>query len=228
MNVLDLFCGWKGWSAPWAAAGHDVVSLDIDPAFSPTIAADILDVTVADLRREFRDPNDRLACLASPPCECFSVASIGASWTGGRRAYVPKTDKARNAVAVVEKTVALIEEMVGTDDVAVIENPRGVLRKLGIIPVDPVTVWYCMYESVPGQPADRAKPTDLWGMPFPEGWQPRMPCHNQRPDHPADCLCRNHHGACRGARTGTQGRQTYAHRSEIPEELALSIMEATI
>lgn len=215
LRVLDLFCGLKGWSAPFERE-HRVVSLDLDPAFEPTIAADILEVSSADILAAFggRRPD---IILASPPCETFSVASIGHHWAGGYRAYVPKTEEAVIGKRLVQKAVYLIQEL--RPVFAVIENPRGVLRKLGLIPAQPTTVWYCHYGE------SRAKPTDLWGLPFPPSWKPEPPCHSNR-GHRPECCCHDHEAARRGAKTGTQGIQTYAERSVIPYALADSIARA--
>lgn len=213
LRVLDLFCGLKGWSARFEERGHEVVTLDHNPAFMPTMTASILEVSAEDIVAAFGGHRPDVI-LASPPCETFSVASIGHHWTGGDRAYVPRTPEAEVGKSLVRKAVALIEEL--SPSVAVIENPRGVLRKLGIIPADPVTVWYCHYGE------SRAKPTDLWGLPFPPSWEPEPPCHNNH-GHPATCCCHDHEAARRGARTGTQGIATYSDRSVIPDALASSM-----
>lgn len=212
LNVVDLFCGLKGWSSAFAVRGHNVWTTDIDDRFEASLTADIRKIEKADI--PFRKVD---VLLASPPCETFSVASIGTHWTGGKRAYVPRTAAARLGMELVEKTVALSKEI--NADVTIIENPRGVLRNLGIIPVDPITVWYCHYGET------RAKPTDLWGMPFPEGWKPEPECHNNR-GHEPECCCHDHERAPRGAKTGTQGLKTYSSRSKVPYDLSLSVCEA--
>jgi hypothetical protein len=204
VRVLDLFAGLGGWAKPFEDAGHDVETLDIDPRFDCTYTGDV--------RNFYPRRGDYDVIFASPPCEAFSVASIGHHWGGGWRAYEPKTEHAETSRELVLATLGIIETVQPL--VAVIENPRGVLRKLGIIPVDPVTVWYCHYGE------QHAKPTDLWGLPFPENWSPRPKCHNRRPEHGEDCCCRDHEAASRGAKTGTQGIDGYANRSLIPYELA--------
>lgn len=211
MKVLDLFCGLKGWSKPWVEAGHDVVTLDFDAQFEPTVVADILKVSAGTLLNEMGGFPDVI--LASPPCETFSVASIGHHWTGGARAYVPKTPEAETGKRIVERTVEIITHL--NPRKVVIENPRGVLRKLDLIPWTRNTVWYCHYGDT------RAKPTDLWTYGF--AMQDNL-CHNNR-GHADDCCCSDHEKAPRGARTGTQGPGSYAVKSEIPEGLAKDIMK---
>jgi hypothetical protein len=217
LNVVDLFCGLKGWSQPFADRGHATWTSDYDAHFQPDSAIDVRALAHA-AELGFK-PYDRIdVLLASPPCETFSMASLGHHWGGGFRAYEPKTEAALVGIDLVRATLRIIEAWQPT--YAIIENPRGVLRKLSIIPSDPVTVWYCHYGET------RAKPTDLWGMPYPTGWEPRPPCHNRRAGHAADCCCTDHEAAPRGAKTGTQGLNRYDLRSRIPYDLALSVCDA--
>jgi hypothetical protein len=202
MRVLDLFSGLGGWAAPFRDRGYDVTTVDVVEAFHPDICANVLDLG------PYLGAYD--VVLASPPCEAFSVASIGTHWGGGMRAYEPQTPQAHTALALVHWTVAAIEAM--RPRVAIIENPRGMLRKLGVLDrYERVTVTYCQYGDT------SMKPTDLWGLPFPDKWAPLAMCRNG-----ASC----HERAPRGARTGTQGKQGSAARAEIPYPLALSVLEA--
>jgi hypothetical protein len=202
LKMLDLFSGLNGWNQPFRERGHDVTTLDIDPMFNADFQKDILDVTSLDM---LGGPFDIVT--ASPPCQCFSVASIGAHWTGGWRAYQPKTEEARNALRIVDHLFSLLTD--GERDFVplyIIENPRGVMRK--VIPYEPQVTWYCRWGET------RAKPTDLWfnddfGIP----WD--------------DYVCKNgnfdHEEARRGARTGTQGIDGAPERSLIPYQLALRV-----
>jgi C-5 cytosine-specific DNA methylase len=211
MKVVDLFSGLEGWSTPFRDRGHEVFSIDVDPRFAPTWPADILDVTATDVLDRFGQPD---IIVASPPCESFSVASIGTHWGGGRRAYIPATDKAGLGIALVRKAVELIREL--DPRFFVVENPRGILRKLDLIPYERRTVWLCHYGDV------RGKPTDLWGrLPSSFRWEPV--CHNRRRDHGERCCCRDHAAAPRGAKTGTQGLRNSALRAEIPYGLARAL-----
>jgi len=199
VRVLDLFCGLGGWSKPLRERGHEVVGVDMEPKFKPDICADVMTLDATAL-------GSFDLVLASPPCEAFSVASIGHHWTGGRRMYVPKTEHARLSIGLVERTLDLISDI--KPRWWVIENPRGVLRKLGVLDnFERITVTFCAYGDT------RMKPTDLWGG-FPDSWRPRPMCKNGRPCHEA---------APRGAKTGTQGLSGAAARAVIPEALALSI-----
>ena len=183
MRVLDLFAGLRGWSDPWKARGHEVITLDYEAHFDSDITVDM---------REFVKDIDKYldgwrpdVILASPPCEAFSVMTIGRNWT---REHEPKTDKARLALELVGHTTYAIHWLKPT--FFIIENPRAKLRRLAPVQrLDRVTVTYCQY----GEPF--MKPTDLWGG-FPPSWWPRPMCKPR-----ADC----HVSAARGSRTGIQG-----------------------
>jgi hypothetical protein len=181
--VLDLFAGLRGWSDPWKARGHEVITLDSDGSFDSDLTVDM---------REFVKDFDRHldgwrpdVIMASPPCEAFSVMTIGRNWT---RDHKPKTEKAELALELVGHTMYAIHWLRPT--FFIIENPRAKLRRLAPVQgLDRVTVTYCQY----GEPF--MKPTDLWGG-FPPSWWPRPMCKPR-----ADC----HVGAARGSRTGIQG-----------------------
>jgi hypothetical protein len=178
MKVLDLFAGLKGWSEPFEARGHEVFSVDLDERFDVSSHADIETLVPGDL------PWRPDIILASPPCEAFSVMTIGRNWTVG---HEPKTEKAELAIRLVEATTRLIDEL--EPKYFVIENPRAKLRKLPVVAgLDRVTVSYCQY----GEPY--MKPTDLWGG-FPPSFEPKPICKPK-----ASC----HASAARGSTTGIQ------------------------
>lgn len=183
MRVLDLFAGLRGWSDPWKERGHEVITLDNDPSFGSDLTVDMAEFS-QDIDR-YLDGWRPDVILASPPCEAFSVMTIGRNWT---REHEPKTDKARLALELVGHTVYAIHWL--RPRFFVIENPRAKLRKLEPVQhLDRVTVTYCQY----GEPF--MKPTDLWGG-FPSSWWPKPPC---KPGSPC------HISAARGSRTGIQG-----------------------
>lgn len=220
IHVLDLFAGLRGWSEAWKERGHDVRTLDLDRRFDVTYHTDILTFEPSDLGDWRPD-----VVLASPPCEGFTVMNIGKNWTRPTDdpPHQPKTDSARLALAIVERTRWLISEL--TPAFFVIENPRAKLRVLPpVADLTRHTVWYCHYDET------NAKPTDLWGG-FPLTWVPEPECHNAVPDHPLNCCCRDHAGAPRGSRTpgsvqGVKGKDSDAVRAKVPTALSLALCYA--
>jgi hypothetical protein len=196
LRLLDLFCGLKGWSDTFKERGHEVVTVDVDPSFNPDICIDVRELS-----------GERLGAfdvvLASPPCECFSVASIGKHWNPDKS---PKTTQAIAALQLVSHTLNLIQAI--NPKYWLIENPRGMMRNVEILKAFPRhTVTYCQYGE------NRMKPTDLWGV-MPNEFSFKPPCQKRSPCHVA---------APRGSKTGTQGMGTYAIKSLIPKALALEV-----
>lgn len=201
MLVFDFFAGTKSATKAFEDKGHKVVSFDNDEAFEVTETVDMFEVSADDLLKRFGRPD---FIWASPPCTAFSVASIAHHWSLDRR---PKTEAANTAIRLVEHTRAIIEKLNPVFGF-IIENPRGMLRKLPVLEDLPrKTVTYCQYGD------DRMKPTDLWTN---LDWQPRPMCKNGDPCHEA---------APRGARTGTQGRAGARARSMVPYELGTELLD---
>lgn len=203
MLVFDFFAGTRSATKAFEDAGHTVISFDNDPQFDVTVQADVGFLTAAALIERFGQPD---FVWASPPCTAFSVASIGHHWTIERE---PKTWAAQSSMLLVGYTRELLEKL-NPRFGFIIENPRGMLRKLPMLDgLERRTVTYCQYGDT------RMKPTDLWGTV--PNWQARPICKNGAPCHEA---------APRGARTGTQGRGGAKERSMLPLELGQEILEA--
>ena len=163
-----------------------------------TEIADLMDFDYADM-------NGYDVIVAGLPCECFSVAAFGHHWNPG---YRPRTKQAKMAIRL---TSHVFDLMTHTDaKYWVIENPRGLMRKI-IMPPNKTT-WWCRWGD------ERAKPTDLWGV-FPPSLDFPEPCKNNNPD------C-HHERARRGAKSGTQGRRNAAERSIIPIQFSRALAEA--
>jgi hypothetical protein len=202
--IFDLFAGTGSSTRAFDDAGDTVISFEYDKQFEATEHVDVFNLDSKTLLEKYGRPD---FVWASPPCTSFSVASIGHHWASSG---IPKTDAARKSMDLVRHTRKLIEDLnprLGF----IIENPRGMLRKLPILEgLTRLTVTYCQYGD------DRMKPTDLWTN---LDWTPRSMCKNGDPCHTA---------APRGSQTGTQGRVGAKDRSMVPYELGQEIRSVIV
>ena len=206
MLVFDFFSGTGSSTAGFLEAGDTVISFELDSSFEATENVDIMNLTPEYLLRTYGQPD---FVWASPPCTAFSVASIGHHWDNSTGQPKPKTQAASYNQRIVEHTRYLIEQLKPRLGF-LIENPRGMLRKLPpVAGLDRVTITYCQYGDT------RQKPTDLWGeVP---NWTPRPVCS-------PGSAC--HEAAPRGSRTGTQGLKNAKERSRIAPELSRELRYA--
>jgi hypothetical protein len=206
MLVFDFFSGTGSSTQAFKDAGHTVITFELDNFFEATEHVDVFNLNAKDLINKYGQPD---FVWASPPCTAFSVASMGHHWGGGVRAYEPKTEAAKVSQKLVAHTRKLIADLNPTQG-WLIENPRGMLRKLPVVEGLPrTTVSYCTYGD------SRMKPTDLWGIV--PNWTPRIMCKNGMPCHEA---------APRGAKTGTQGLKGARERSRVPYALGKEILDS--
>jgi hypothetical protein len=206
MLIFDFFAGTGSATKAFEDAGHKVIKFELDPSFNTDEVVDIFDLNAKDLIAKYGVPD---FIWASPPCTAFSVASMHKHWSGGHKAYVPNTEFAKLSITLVQHTLDLIKNLNPTIGY-VIENPRGVLRKLPVLQNEQLrTITYCQYGDI------RMKPTDLWGV-IPN-WNARPMCKNNMPCHEA---------SPRGSRGGTQGLKNAKLRSMIPYELGKEILDS--
>ena len=205
MIIFDFFSGTGSSTKAFKDAGDEVYTFELDTSFESTEHVNILDLTSEYLIEKYGRPD---FVWASPPCTSFSVASIGKHWNLDK---TPKTQAAKDSIELVKHTLALIlslEPKLGW----LMENPRGMLRKLPITQqLEHRQITYCQYGDT------RMKPTDLWG--YVPNWKAKVACKNGM-----NC----HEAAPRGSRTGTQGLKGAKRRSEVPYQLGEEIRQALV
>jgi hypothetical protein len=113
-QTVELFCGAKGFSLIAQALGYDTFTLDKNPNCSPSLVADILLVSAADL------PSSPLVVWAALPDTAFTDRKI---WEKDGTSLTPA---AADAMEVLSQTINLIREM--RPKWWFIENPRSLLR----------------------------------------------------------------------------------------------------
>ena len=206
MIVFDFFSGTGSSTQAFKDAGHTVITFENDDYFEASELVDVYELTAGRLLADYGKPD---FIWASPPCTAFSVASMGHHWISGGVNPLPRTKQAEDSQDLVKHTISLIEKLNPTYGF-LIENPRGMLRKLPVVSqLRRRTVTYCTYGDT------RMKPTDLWGSVT--NWVERIPCKNGQGCHEA---------APRGSKTGTQGLKGAKDRSRVPYELGKEILDA--
>ena len=124
MNVLELFSGSRSIGKVGTDRGHNVFSSDFTDFPNTNYVVDILEFDVSKV------PFVPDIIWASPPCESFSVASIGRHWVKGK-VFTPKTENAQLGIKILMKTMEIIEhfQSVNSKLIWYVENPRGKMRK---------------------------------------------------------------------------------------------------
>jgi len=146
-----LFSGLGGFSQAFVDRGHDVTRYEYDDKFKDiphTIIEDVYNLWSSDLMGVD-------IILASPPCNCFSIAAIYHHWPKG----IP-TEATLQQIELVKHTINIIEE--ANPKYWILENPRGMLRSVLGLPDKSIYLGVWSKKN--------KKPTYLWGKLPPVDW----------------------------------------------------------
>jgi site-specific DNA-cytosine methylase len=153
MKVLELFAGTGSVGKVFKEQGHhEVVSLDISDEFhKPDIHIDILEWDYT------TDENIYDFIWASPPCNSFSTMAFSVVKSRDYNTLEPLKPVAVMGDLLLNKTLEIIEYFQERNPHLkyIIENPRGMMRKMPILShLYRVTTYYCMYEHPQQKPTD--------------------------------------------------------------------------
>ena len=163
MKILELFCGTKSVGNICEKRGWEVVSLDIEKKFNPTICIDFLEW-------DYKSIENVDIIWSSPDCSCYSMAAGGIHFDKDRN---PKTEKCVKSLKILKKLKECINYHLQQNPQMVyfIENPRARMRWFNN-ELQQHCVCYCKYGF------DRMKPTDIWSNV--KGFEAKM-CKNNNP-----------------------------------------------
>ena len=144
MILLELFKGTGSVGNVFEKQHWDIISVDIEKKFNPTICIDILDW-------DFHSPSIPIPDFiwASPPCHAFSKLAYKLKERNTRNAE-PYSDRAIQGTKILYKTIEIIEyfSTINPNLKFVIENPVGMMRcDSKIKNYDRYTTYYCHYED---------------------------------------------------------------------------------
>ena len=157
LRMLELFKGTGSVGKVAKKMGYEVVSLDLDPIFTPDIETDIL-------RWDYKKFYNETGFLpnfiwASPPCNTYSQFEYYRGIERDKETGKPFTKRAKEGTDILYRTLDIISffENLNPNLKFVVENPRGLMRNdLKIRKLMRETTKYCLYGD------DKSKPTDFF------------------------------------------------------------------
>lgn len=170
-NMLELFKG-TGSVGKVFKDKFNIVSLDLDPIYTPEIETDILRWNYKEFYESTKFKPDFI--WGSPPCNTFSPLAYPLKERDTQTAE-PKSERAKLGTKILYKTLEIINFFKGInpDLLFVLENPRGMMRKdKKIKQLTLNTTLYCAYGD------NRMKPTDFFSN-FPLDLKEDKVCKNK-------------------------------------------------
>ncbi|WP_084597812.1 DNA cytosine methyltransferase [Micromonospora chokoriensis] len=122
MRSLDLFAGPGGWDIAAHGLGWDVDGVEISTDAKATRAAAGLKTIADDVRDVDPMPGEYDALIASPPCQSFSAAGLGA----GRRALDAVLHGVRRYALGERPAFAELADLTGDERTALVLEPLRV------------------------------------------------------------------------------------------------------
>lgn len=156
-KMLELFKGSGSVGKVAKRMGYNVVSLDLDPIYTPDIETDILKWDY----KKFSNDNNFIPdyIWASPPCNTYSPLAYPLKERDPETAK-PKSERAKMGTKILYKTLEIINYFLKKNPKLkyTIENPRGMMRKDKRMLKQPhrETTYYCYYGGF------KLKATDFW------------------------------------------------------------------
>ena len=156
LKLLELFKGTGSVGKVASKLGYDVVSVDLDPIYTPDIETDILEWDYKKFHKENNYIPDFI--WASPPCNTFSPLSYRLKERDTKTAK-PKSARAKIGTEILYKTLEIIKyfQKLNPNLRFTIENPRGMMRNdKEMMKLYRENTLYCLYGDF------KRKSTDFW------------------------------------------------------------------
>ena len=156
MRILEIFCGTKSMGKVFEKNGWEVISIDIEKKWKPTICIDVLEWDYKSFDKNYFDH-----IHFSPPC--IYMSQVQQSWYGrykgrGDNKYLFTEEIHKERLKESDKLLHKINEIIDYFDniTFTIENPYHTkfnnITKRNILNYDYVVCDYCMYGSLIKKP----------------------------------------------------------------------------
>ena len=135
MRLLNLFSGTDSVAIPWREAGHEVISVDIDPRYNPEICEDILQLSYCKLPI----PD---VIWARPPCDQYARSRT--------RAKTPRNLALADSLVAKALEIITYFQQLNPDLIWFIENGDSTLlwgREVARDLTNYVVLDYCQYNG---------------------------------------------------------------------------------